>query len=217
MKGKQYAQTVGLVVIAILIAFAVYHGWHRNDTLQTQQEPSPYTDVSTWHTENDTRGFSLSYPVDFEANEIHNVASVDWRINADGNPGMPLFTLTIPKVFEPQTNFSDAKLTVGMSSQTKAVQGCLTPDPSGGTIGVAGTVSIQGTTFHIFTFSDAGAGNIYDTTSYRTVHNGACWAVEYTIHSTQLANYPAELHLSQFNEVRVKQVLDRVVGTVVLK
>ena len=72
---------------------------------------------------------------------------------------------------------------------------------------------INGIDFTVFHFSDAGAGNIYETTSYRTVHGGQCWAIEYTIHSSQIGNYPPKYGLQPFNEATLHDVLDRIAGT----
>ena len=72
---------------------------------------------------------------------------------------------------------------------------------------------MHGTSLTVFSINDAGAGNLYDKTSYRAVRGGTCWAIEYTVHSTQIANYPDSYNLQPFDEARVKAVLDRLVGT----
>jgi hypothetical protein len=73
--------------------------------------------------------------------------------------------------------------------------------------------SLNGVAFSVFKSSSVGAGNIYETTSYRTVYAGVCFAIEYTIHSSQLANYPPQYDLQQFNESEVASLLDRIVNT----
>jgi hypothetical protein len=74
-------------------------------------------------------------------------------------------------------------------------------------------VTINGITFTAFNFAGAGAGNYYETTSYRTLHAGQCYAVEYTVHSGQIANYPASYDLQPFNESKINTVMQAVVGT----
>jgi hypothetical protein len=174
-----------------------------------------YSTVSEWQT--DSRfdgGFTISYPIDFVTDENYSITpTTDWRLDANGAPGLKLLTITVPKVFEPQTNFSDATLTVGDSQSNTAIANCLTPDQSGGLSTSVATTTINGIVFSVFKFSGAGAGNLYDTTSYRTLHAGACYAVEYTIHSNQIANYPPAYNLKQFNESAISSVLDRIVGT----
>lgn len=175
-----------------------------------------YKNVSEWQTDKrDNAGFALSYPLDFVTNDIYSATPVtDWRQGANGGPGAIFFTLIIPKAFEPQTNFDDAKLTVASSHNKKAIADCLAPDASGGpAAAVTSTATINGIAFTIFSSSDAGAGNYYETKSYRALHAGQCYAIEYTIHSSQIMNYPAEYNLHQFDKAKLTDVLDRIVGT----
>jgi hypothetical protein len=46
---------------------------------------------------------------------------------------------------------------------------------------------------------------------------GACYAVEYSIHSAQLANFPSSYQLQQFNEAQMEAVLNNIVGTFTLQ
>ncbi len=174
-----------------------------------------YTDTGTWQTGmRPDAGFSIAYPLDFPTNDIYRAASAPgWRANT-ATDGSLYFTLTIPKVFEPQTNLIEATLTAGSSGSALALAGCLTPDPGAVAQGAAtSSAVINGTTFVVFHSGDVGAGNYYDTTSYRTVHDGRCWAVEYTIHSGQIMNYPASYGLKPFDRAKLTSVLDRIVGT----
>lgn len=220
---------IGLIVVAFILVVGVVYLVERGPAPVSptatstvpvaSTTPGYYENTSSWQTYQDSaKGISVSYPLDFEV-ETDGLPGADpsWRANSGGVNGMTLFTLAIPKAFEPQTNFADAKLTIGKSSDAAAVKDCLTPDPTGGPAIATTTVFVNGVNYTVFTGSDAGAGNLYDTTSYRTVKGGACYAVEYTIHSTQLANYPASYGLTQFDEAKVKDVLDRIVSTVVLK
>jgi hypothetical protein len=175
-----------------------------------------YSHVAEWQTYQDTTaGFSIAYPIDFTntANSLP-LASTNWRLNAgQDESGYQDFSLTIPSAFEPQTNFQDSTLTVGRSANAAAVANCFASDPSGSPSTPSSTMIINGISFVVFHSNDAGAGNLYDTTSYRTVHAGECYAIEYTIHSSQIANYPASYDLQPFNEKQVSDVFDRVVGT----
>jgi hypothetical protein len=174
-----------------------------------------YSNVSEWQTyQNPNVGFRIGYPTDFDVQDSSSLTpSTDWRVGAGGVNGIRTLSLTIPHLFEPHTNFSDAMLTIGRSGNDLAVSGCLKPDQSGGPDGATSTAVIGGNTFVVFYSSDAGAGNYYKTTSYRTLARGQCWAVEYTIHSTQIANYPEEYHLQVFDEGKLTDVLDRIVRT----
>ncbi len=71
--------------------------------------------------------------------------------------------------------------------------------------------SINGVTYTKLESSGAGAGNLYETTSYRTVHNGQCYAIEYTIHSSNIANYPTESGITAFDKAKVQNALESIV------
>jgi hypothetical protein len=176
-----------------------------------------YKNVAEWQTNQDTSGgFLIAYPIDFDTAENNfSAAGGNLSILSNGMPPLPgkiYFTLAIPKAFEPQTNFDDARLLVGGSRDTTVVAQCLNPAYLGEEMS-SSTVSINGVPFVIFHTSDAGAGNYYEITSYRTVHAGQCYAAEYTIHSSQIANYPAEYGLKPFDKAKLTDVLDRIVST----
>lgn len=175
-----------------------------------------YNDSAKWQTDanNTDGGFSIAYPLDFDTQDNYSATpSTDWRLNANGASGVKYFTLTVPRAFEPQTNFADATLTVGASAGSAAITQCLTPDQSGGPATAISSATINGIDFTVFTFNGAGAGNYYETTSYRTLHAGRCYAVEYTVHSGQIANYPASYDLQPFNEQQIDSVMQNIVGT----
>ncbi len=174
-----------------------------------------YENVSEWQTDQNNNGWSIAYPIDFNATDDYSPAPTDnWREGAPGGQGLQMFTLTIPRAFEPQTNFDEAILTVGVSSDTSAVAQCLAVEPTGPPNQLpTSTATINGAVFTVFHLSDAAAGSIYETTSYRTLRAGQCWAVEYTIHSSEIGNYPPEYDLRPFDAVQLDAVLDRIVGT----
>jgi hypothetical protein len=184
-----------------------------------------YENVAEWQTDTrDDAGFAISYPVDFSTDDNYSMTpSADWNMQANGNQGISLFTLTIPKLFEPQTNFADATLTVGRSNDHDALVGCLVStfsaaSPMMGEPGdfpnqASSTVMINGTAFTVFSSTGAGAGNFYETTDYRALHAGQCYAIEYTIHSSDLGNWPSSYNLQPFNKGMLTDVLNRIVGT----
>jgi len=181
----------------------------------TPAENPYYTNIAEWQIDQrPDAGFSIAYPIDFQVDDNYSITPVtDWRVGGNGNPGQKELTITIPRAFEPQTNFADATLTVGKSSNQAAVADCMTPDQTGGPGTGVATTTINGINFSIFKSASAGAGNFYETTSYRTMHAGSCYAVEYTIHSSQIGNYPPSYNLQPFDENQVGSVLDRIVST----
>ncbi len=174
-----------------------------------------YNDPAEWQIDanNIAGGFNIAYPLDFDTQDNYSATpSTDWRLNANA-PGVKYFTLTVPRAFEPQTNFVDATLTVGASQDSAAIASCLTPDQLGEPTTAALSATINGIAFTIFKFNGAGAGNYYETTSYRTLHAGACYAVEYTVHSGQIANYPSSYNLQPFDGSKIDSLMQNIVGT----
>jgi|GEM_PF-981253 len=223
-----------MFVVLVLLVLAFYLGSHfamqpapqqpvvaTSTPVVVQAGTEYYANPSEWQTYTDTTaGYSVAYPITFSTSEPNlPKPSTAWLTNNSANTtGLQTFTLTTPAAFEPQTNFLDATLSIGYSMTTKALQNCLTAVNGEATStnsinSPQGTDVINNATFTVFTLSNPGAGNLYDTTSYRTIHAGACYAVEYTIHSAELGNYPTSYNLQQFDEAQVSAVLDRIVGT----
>lgn len=192
-----------------------------------QVQPSPdtlipyYTTPSQWQTDanNTNGGFSIAYPIDFDTQDNYSATpSTDWRLGANGTNGVKYFTLTVPRAFEPQTNFIDTTLTVGASGSKTAVAQCLTAGQSGGPLqNSTSTATINGIQFTVFKSSDAGAGNYYNTRSYRTVHAGKCYAIEYTVHSSQIMNYPQSYDLKPFDEIKIDALMRNIINTFTFK
>jgi hypothetical protein len=174
-----------------------------------------YRNVSAWPADSfSTGGYSTSYPMDFDVQEPPSPQTAPgWRWNSD-DPGTVLFELTIPRAVESQTNFTGATLTIGSSADLKSVADCVAPNPSADK---SWNTKIGGVEFAVFSASDNGMSHYHDITSYRAVHGGKCYAIEYAIASTSLGVYPRSLGLTAFDEPRVKAVLDRIVGTFRLK
>jgi membrane-bound inhibitor of C-type lysozyme len=148
--------------------------------------------------------FSLSYPSMFTLMGGEVGYTQSWRTNATTS-GMILAEVNIPRTYMPSTNFADAKLTVGVSSDPTSLALCTVPE--NGEV-AAGTQNINGTTFTKITESDAGAGNFYDTTSYRVVKNSECYVVEYTIHSSNIGNYSPDQGITEFDKTKIQGILE---------
>ena len=65
--------------------------------------------------------------------------------------------------------------------------------------------------FTKITLSDAGAGNFYNTTSYRTIYHNQCYAIEYTIHSTNIGNYSPDQGITEFDQTKIVPLLENMV------
>ena len=217
-----YSKIIALALFIALPFIGFYYGIRYGESIElaASQPAGPsmaetyYGNPAAWQADQDgAGGFSVAYPIDFDTQENARTPSTGWRLNAQNTPGILAFTLSIPRAFEPQTNLAGAMFTVGRSGNGTAVKNCLTPDPTAGESPLPVQATINGIQFTMFHSQGAGAGNFYETTSYRTLHAGECYAIEYTIHSTNIGNYPPEYGLQPFDRARVISVLDRIAAT----
>lgn len=152
-----------------------------------------YTDVG--------KMFSFSFPLSFVVAGSAVGLSPGWTA-LDTTSGMILAKIIVPQSYATSTNFGSATFTVGASADPSAMAAC-TQIPAGAT---ATTTKIGDLIMTKLTSTDVGAGQIYDTTSYRAVHDQECWAIEYTIHSSNITNFPKGT--KQFDEAALTAALD---------
>jgi len=225
MKNKPLI-IVGIIVIILAIWLVARDHHSSTDTTtatststasgtqtQTVSDQKPGTDEALY---GDPSGrFSFIYPKVFSVTGPKSGATTGWREGATST-GYLLATVSVPKSYLPNTNFSDAKLTVGQSTDKAELgsSGCPASLP-GYTPGSATAVDINGQTFTKITTSDAAAGNRYDTTGYYTIRDGDCYAVEYTIHYGNIQNYDASSGIKEFDETALTNTLEKVVKSFV--
>jgi hypothetical protein len=189
-------------VLLAVVALGIYVMKKTYTPPQTIVEPPTTEPVSTNKTFTGT-GFSFVYPKDAT---IDNDLTYPWQFNT-AVPGTLLARIVIPRSVQPSTNLSDSLFIVGTSIDTQALKECLLA--TNGEI-AKGDTTINGITYKRFELGDAGAGNLYDTTSYRTIHNGQCYAVSYTIHSTNIGNYDPSQGITAFDRVSITHTLEAI-------
>lgn len=156
--------------------------------------------------------FSLNYNSFFKLYEPNeDILSNEWRINAKAK-GLTLAKIYIPKVYMPNTNFSSASLSIGASTDIKEISTCTTATPLNGEV-LKGTTNISGYPFTKFFSTDAGAGNYYETTSYRGLLDGDCYALEYTIHSTNIGNYSPDQNIKEFDKTKIENEFENMIAS----
>lgn len=163
----------------------------------------------------DRNGFEFKYPNGLEAAKGPQAPDPSWRSDntVPNISGITAANVTIPKVLEINTNFADASFHVGVSQNDRAIATCLQP-LNGAAEGIAtSTETVNGTTFTAYKTRDAGAGNRYDTTSYRAVRNGRCYALDLTVHYTVLENYSKEFGYTEFDRQKIENILSSILGT----
>ncbi len=207
---KTFLKILGIVVFAvvvILVIFFIIKG------TKTNNSNSSSTDTQTSAVANLTFSDSVhhvnfQYPPDMALQSFTNGSgSPSWSANSSTG-GTLISDVILDKSFEPNTNFQDVRFTVGSSTDVTAIAQCA--NAQNGEVAL-GTTLINGVFFSKFSLGDAGAGNFYDTTSYRTIYNNECYAVEYTIHTTNIGNYDPSQGISEYNKTPIVTKLEAVV------
>lgn len=155
-----------------------------------------------------SKTFRFAFPFQFVLSGGDGSYSQEWRANTN-TLGLLRAAVIIPRGFLPKTNFSEAKFSVGVSADPHAISGCLASEY--GSMEQQSQVSINGVSFTKFEFTDAGAGNFYETTSYHALRAGECIVVEYTIHSTNIQNYSPDQGITAFDHAKVQSILEGIV------
>jgi hypothetical protein len=200
---------ISIVVLLLLVVYGFYHyfiatnGQDKNTITETTPPPS---NISTFTDPNNT--FSFEYNPSFSVTAGDGQPTIDWRMNSNNLNGILLAKVSVPKEYIPNTNFSDARLTIGMSGDNQALKTCFAKDQNE-TVG--GQEMIGGYPFAKFTANDAGAGNFYETTSYRAILGQYCYVVEYTIHSSNIGNYSPDQGITEFDKTKIQNELENIV------
>ncbi|MES2315831.1 MAG: hypothetical protein V4486_03845 [Patescibacteria group bacterium] len=156
---------------------------------------------------NDT--LTLNYNPFFQLIPGGNTPTTEWKANAKDS-GTLFARVIIPRTYMPGTNFADANLTVGRAT---SMNNCAVADTAAGEKNV-GSAEVGGFPFTKFTSNGAGAGNFYETTSYRGVVDGDCYAVEYIIHSTNIGNYSPDQGVKEFDKAKIEAELEKIVSSI---
>lgn len=192
--------------------------WNKGDTaFLTENDKTTYADCTAaiinesdapgYNTYTDRAGtFTFAFPTDFSAAGSAPGYTPEWSAFATTS-GLVLARIEVPRSYEPGTNFGEAWFTVGTSEDPASVAQCL-----GVPSGIATTsvpAAFGGVSYQQFSYVGAGAGNYYDTTTYRTVRNQQCYAIEYTIHSSNIYNYTPGT-VKAYDDARVRRALEEV-------
>ena len=186
-------------------------------TTGTNENTGTTGGTTKYHTFTDSMHlFTFSYPYAFSLGASVPGETASWTyntiiVNNITVTGTLYASVLVPQNYETKTNFADARFTVGASRKSEALSVCTTKEQ--GEVD-KGTVVIHGVTFHKFLGENAGAGNFYDSTSYRAVHNGQCWAVEYVIHTLNIGNFPPSAGVVAFDRAKIVAALEGLVTSV---
>ena len=151
--------------------------------------------------------YKLRYPRDFDVLRGDSASG--------GLIGNPTVQLAFPEdAFQtPKTNYGEAYLVISMGTDKSSLDGCYKSPQPGKEL--SDTQVINGITFHTGTIRDLGAGSIYDSKIYRVLVDGRCFEVTQTIHTGNIANYPAGT-ATEFDQSKAMSILNQILETLTI-
>lgn len=199
-----------LLVVVVLIGSLIYF---KKDKLAEVEINKPVVTVpvieTTSHFTDSNKTFTFDYDSSWEVVEGDKIPTLDWRSNAK-QKGILLARVIVPKAYMSGTNFSEARLTIGVSTDANEIKSCLTPVVANEVIKPDTDATISGYSFKKSTSREGAAGNFYETTSYKGIIDGDCYAIEYTIHSTNIGNYSPEQGIKEFDKIKIVGELEKI-------
>jgi len=203
------------IIWLIVIIVILFGGWYllsqpsstTNQPTSTATTTVPadiVTGVSNTGYSNSTLDFSILYP---------STASTTGTFSSGYLPvtQTPIVAFTLPQSMYQGTNLTEAGVYIGATSTPSIVASCTEASQQNDET-AAGSSSIGGTAFSVFTSTGVGAGNIYQEKTYRTVRNGSCLEITELLHSGNIDNYPTG-STQQFDQNEFSGILDAIVQT----
>lgn len=173
-----------------------------NPVNPTTTVPAAPAAPSTQTYSNSSYGFSFDYPQPFT-----------FVTPTYGNLQTQVVQVQIDSTQYPKTNFGDAAFTVSVDAAQSSAA-CLAlnnqPEFTGG--GFTTQQTINGEAFSEGDAAGAGAGNLYKSKVYRTFHGSWCYELDETIHTSQIANYPAGT-VTEIDTTAIQEQLDGILGS----
>lgn len=175
---------IGIVVILGVLAFIppTEEMMQRLGLGSGEEIPAATNNPGWVEYRDDAYGFSIFYPAavmpETSFKQYYHLSSA-WRAMAFGEESTGTPVVAFPLIRTESDNsyprYFGAEVRIGVSMNPSDVANCLM---AGNGDYDKGVEIINGIEFHKFEMSDAGMMQYLAGTSYRTIHNGACWAIE---------------------------------------
>jgi len=177
MKQSAPYAVIGLGVIA-MAGIAWWFGFRERPMEGVEVPDAPAIELSeglSIYTSGE-HGFLLAYPEGAEISESFNAPRLPnaWSVSA-GNEGVPLLQIVTYRTQSESRYPRDYAVVLRIGKSEEDADSC-TEARNGETRGA--DRAIGGEPWASFTYGDAGMMQYVSLTSYRTVHEGACWAIE---------------------------------------
>ncbi len=218
--NKGYTVPVSISLILALLIFGIAYLDLRTTTpppmydLVGEATSTPPVAASTSRYVDKLYGYSFEYPALLDKSEGQLRATSDYdNIKADS-----LFIASFPKDFGKGTNLSSLSVMSGIRDVKK--EACHTT-MHGSNVASSSPrfksipVNIEGVEFFLASIEGIGAGNLYVTTRYTTVHKNQCYSIAIVAHSfndieTFNQDNPKSL-IKRYDQDKIDAILDKIV------
>jgi len=155
----------GVVIAALGIALLLW-GFARQSAPKLEDgNLTPVVDYSSLNIHaNGEYGFTVQYPASADVEDTFSEGGLSWRVNVP-DPGILIVRFTT----------TGGEVRIGASSNSSALESCEEAGPSE-TQGEP--VEFGEALWQVFTFDELGTEDERRATSYRTLHDGQCFALE---------------------------------------
>lgn len=211
--------TTTIVIVLFIIGLSVvgtagYFAYNKMLQIRVTPELSPKPSnlpnivpgIKTLQYDDSNYGFQLYYPQDSDVRSGY----LEGYLPVTQNAAVGIF---LSQSLFNGTNLGEAAVLVGINPSAKSLTQCntLVPDLEENRLGI---VNINGIDFHAFSSTGVGAGNIYETKSYRLIHNNSCYEIVEFLHSGSIYNYTPGT-VKEFDKARFSKILDNMVQSFV--
>lgn len=125
---------------------------------------------------------------------------------------LPVIAVSLPKEMFAGTNLKEAVVAFGIDTSASAVTNCYRLDNA--EVVASSTKNVNGIEFRVFESTDAGAGNLYESKTYRFVKGDYCYEINEVLHSTNIYNYEPGT-IKEYDKTKFVGILERIVSTFV--
>ncbi len=196
-----------IVLAAVLIALAVWGVSRQSSSVpspQASSTPEIISGVPSVQYTNKQFGFSMWYPQTASPSEVNFEGYVPLTQTS-------VISFVLPRAMFDGTNLTEAGVYIGATTSPAIVSSC-TKASRNADEKAAGRTKINGADFSIFTSTGVGAGNIYETKSYRRLLNGACLEIAELLHSGNIGNYTPGA-VKEFDHTKFSGILEAIIHT----
>lgn len=195
-------KTSRVVLVLLVVVVAGIASWYFFGKQRPPQDPT-----ATWLTIYDPENSVIAkYPANFRSEEapegFHYLPTLRISLYSDAANYHPI-------------NYSQDGWII-IDSDTLTESQCFTPPEIGGAVAFDKTATINGVTWKMMSYSDAGLGNRYETDLYRTMRDGECYEIVSTLHYASDFTDLDELAMA-YSQESMRAQMSAIVYTVAFK